>query len=123
EESHGVNLAWIIADHLYKHVPGTKENSVICGIHYVTKITCFLGFCVDDEIKKCSEPIDSKEGSSELRQEHRGLNSSWRDWNASLSEIERGNVWRDYFRGSSLGYAVGGLSRGDGFNDDDDMDE
>ncbi|GJR26016.1 hypothetical protein Tco_1102248 [Tanacetum coccineum] len=75
-------------------------------------------------IKKCSEPIDceywiskmladeldventclkketkmppqAEEGSSELRQEHRGLNLSWRDWNASLSEIKRGNVWRD----------------------------
>ncbi|GKE49353.1 hypothetical protein Tco_1480611 [Tanacetum coccineum] len=26
--------------------------------HYVTKIASFLGYCVDDEIKKCSEPID-----------------------------------------------------------------
>ncbi|GJW12461.1 retrovirus-related pol polyprotein from transposon TNT 1-94 [Tanacetum coccineum] len=95
EESRGVNLAWIIADHLYKHASGTKENSVICVGYYVTKIACFLGYCMDDEIKKCSEPIDSEEGSSEPRQEHGGLNSSWGDWNASLSEIERGNVWRD----------------------------
>ncbi|GKB75406.1 hypothetical protein Tco_0942301 [Tanacetum coccineum] len=188
----------IIADHLYKHAPGTKENSVICAGYNVTKIACFLGYCVDDEIKKCSEPIDCKywiskmladeldventclkketemptqaeEGSSELRKEHGGLNSSWGDWNASLSEIERGNVWRDSmliqnnymlehsmpilyhladqgnqsnqggsyglggddyftstmpdFGGSSSGYAVGGSSRGAGFNDDDDMDE
>ncbi|GJZ60425.1 hypothetical protein Tco_0616241 [Tanacetum coccineum] len=124
EESRGVNLAWIIADHLYKHAPGTKENSVICAGHYVTKIASFLGYCVDDEIKKCSEPIDCEywtskmladeldeentclkketgiptqaaEGSSGPRQEHGGLNTSWGDWNASLSEIERGNVWRD----------------------------
>ncbi|GJY00419.1 hypothetical protein Tco_0357437 [Tanacetum coccineum] len=205
EESRGVNLAWIIADHLYKHAPGTKENSVICVGHYVTKIACFLGYFMDEEIKKCSKPIDceywiskmladeldventclkketempnqAEKGSSEPRQEHRGLNSSWGDWNASLSRIERGNTnnfayptyeppnvppysypyipypypythypnpgnqsnhggsYRlggdDYFtsampdfRGSSLGYAVEGSSRGTGFNDDDDMDE
>ncbi|GJU01899.1 retrovirus-related pol polyprotein from transposon TNT 1-94 [Tanacetum coccineum] len=52
---------WIIADHLYKHAPGTKENSVICAGHYVTKIASFLGYYMDDEIKKCSEPIDFKE--------------------------------------------------------------
>ncbi|GJY83073.1 hypothetical protein Tco_0496449 [Tanacetum coccineum] len=79
--------------------------------------------------------------------------SAWRvehelgDWNTSLIKIERGNVlerlyvdfgiiicceipipfsiiWLDQdFRGSSSGYAVGGSSRGAGFNDDDDMDE
>ncbi|GJQ97414.1 hypothetical protein Tco_0008553 [Tanacetum coccineum] len=37
EESRGVNLAWIIADHLYKHASGTKENSVIYAGHYVRK--------------------------------------------------------------------------------------
>ncbi|GJZ23773.1 hypothetical protein Tco_0561232 [Tanacetum coccineum] len=58
EESRGVNLAWIIVDHLYKHALGTKESSVICAGHYVTKIASSLGYCVDDEIKKCSEPID-----------------------------------------------------------------
>ncbi|GJU20379.1 hypothetical protein Tco_1153721 [Tanacetum coccineum] len=124
EESRGVNLAWIIADHLYKHAPGTKENCVICAGYYVTKIASFLGYYVDEEIKKCSEPIDydywtskmladeldlentclkkenempnqAEEVGSELRQRHRGLNSSSGDWNTSLSEIERGNVWRD----------------------------
>ncbi|GJR11781.1 ribonuclease H-like domain-containing protein [Tanacetum coccineum] len=115
EESRGVNLAWITADHLYKHASGTKENSVICKGHYVTKISCFLGYCMNGDIKKCSKPIDSEywiskmladeldventclkketemptqaeEGSSEPRQEHGGLNSSWRDWNASLNQ-------------------------------------
>nr|GFA17704.1 hypothetical protein [Tanacetum cinerariifolium] len=125
DESREVNLAWIIADHLYKHALKTKENSVICAGHYVTKIACFLGYYVDDEIKKCSEPIDceywiskmlvdeldaentclkketkmltqAEEGSRKPRQEHEGLNSSWGDWNASLSEIKRGNIWRDF---------------------------
>nr|GEV24441.1 hypothetical protein [Tanacetum cinerariifolium] len=124
EESRGVNLAWIIAAYLYKHAPRTKENSVICVGQYVTKIAYFLGYCVDDEIKKCSEPIgceywtskmladeldventclkketkmptQSEEGSRESRKDHGGLNSSWGDWNTNLSEIERGNVWRD----------------------------
>nr|GEY13209.1 hypothetical protein [Tanacetum cinerariifolium] len=34
------------------------------------------------------------QGSSGQRQEHEGLNTSWGDWNASLRETERGNVWR-----------------------------
>nr|GEY06485.1 hypothetical protein [Tanacetum cinerariifolium] len=58
EESCGVNLAWIIVDHMYKHASRTKESSVICAGHYVTKIAISLGYCVDDEIKKSSEPID-----------------------------------------------------------------
>ncbi|GKD47886.1 hypothetical protein Tco_1276862 [Tanacetum coccineum] len=124
EESRGVNLAWIIADHFYKHAPRTKENSVICAGHYVTKIASFLGYYMDEEINKCSEPIDcdywtskmlayeldlentclkkenemptqAEKGGSELRQGHGGLNSSWGYWNTSLSEIEQGNVWRD----------------------------
>ncbi|GJY52440.1 hypothetical protein Tco_0443287 [Tanacetum coccineum] len=231
EESRGVNLPWIIVDYLYKHTSGTKENSLICAGHYVTKIACFLGYYVDEEIKKCLEPIDCEywtskmladeldeentclkkenemptqpeEGSSEPRQDHGGLNTSWGDRNVSLSEIKRGNVWRDSmlirnnymlehsmpilhhfadqgnfvyptyeqpnvppypylyisypypythypnlgnqgnqggsyglggddyftsamldFGGSSSGYAVGGSSRGAGFNDDDDIDE
>ncbi|GKA87096.1 hypothetical protein Tco_0808807 [Tanacetum coccineum] len=104
EESRGVNLAWIIADHLYKHAPGTKENSVICVGHYVTKIACFLGYCVNDEIKKCLERL--------------------------IMSIDIEDVWYDYFtsampdfRVSTTGNEVGSSSRGDGFNDDDDMDE
>nr|GEX80557.1 hypothetical protein [Tanacetum cinerariifolium] len=39
-------------------VLGTKESSVICACHYVTKIAISLGYCLDDEIKKCLQPID-----------------------------------------------------------------
>ncbi|GJZ61051.1 hypothetical protein Tco_0617188, partial [Tanacetum coccineum] len=124
EELHGVNLAWIVPDHLYKHAPGTKESSVICASHYVTKIARSLGYYEDDEIRKCLElinyeywttkmlakeldkenqrllketgiPTQAEIGSSEQRHEPRGLNTSWGDWNASLNEVERGNVWRD----------------------------
>ncbi|GJZ18539.1 hypothetical protein Tco_0554662 [Tanacetum coccineum] len=66
EQSRGVNLAWIIADHLYKHASGTKENSVICTGHYVTRIASFLGYCVDDEIKKYSKPIDCEYWTSKM---------------------------------------------------------
>ncbi|GJW37360.1 hypothetical protein Tco_0060280 [Tanacetum coccineum] len=45
--------------------------------------------------KKTRIPTQAVEGSSGPRQEHGGLNTNWGDWNASLSEIERGNVWRD----------------------------
>ncbi|GJS93576.1 hypothetical protein Tco_0800544 [Tanacetum coccineum] len=82
----------------------------------------------------------AEEGSREPRQDHEGLNSSLGDWNASLSEIERGNVWRDsmlmrnnYMLEHSMpilhhfanqGNEVEGSSRGAGFNDvDDNMDE
>ncbi|GJS93974.1 hypothetical protein Tco_0800942 [Tanacetum coccineum] len=66
EESRGVNLAWIIVDHLYKYAPRTKENSVICAGHYVTKIASYLGYCMDDEIKKFSEPIDYEYWTSKM---------------------------------------------------------
>ncbi|GKB74612.1 hypothetical protein Tco_0936024 [Tanacetum coccineum] len=96
EESRGVNLAWIIADHLYKHAPGTKKNSVIYAGHYTSKM---LADELDEENtclkKETGIPTQAAEGSSGPRKEHGGLNTSWGDWNTSLSEIERGNVWRD----------------------------
>ncbi|GJZ40093.1 hypothetical protein Tco_0586656 [Tanacetum coccineum] len=147
EESRGVNLAWIIADHLYKHAPRTKENSVICAGHYVTKIACFLGYCVDEEIKKCSELIDCdywtskmladeldmentclkketemptqvEEGSREPRQEHGGNQGG----HYGLGGDDYFTSVMPDFGGSYSGNAVGGSSRGAGFNDDD-MDE
>nr|GEU87738.1 hypothetical protein [Tanacetum cinerariifolium] len=42
EESHGVNLSWIIVDHLYKHAPRMKESNVIC--------TVTLGMFTEDEV-------------------------------------------------------------------------
>ncbi|GKB90640.1 ribonuclease H-like domain-containing protein, partial [Tanacetum coccineum] len=123
EESHRINLAWVIAEHLCKHARGLKENSLICGGHYVTKITKSLGYLADEEVAKCSESIECEKYTSKMlvseldeenctllqstqvpslprgarkqRHEPSGLNSSWGDWNASLNEIERGNVWRD----------------------------
>ncbi|GJZ47216.1 hypothetical protein Tco_0601048 [Tanacetum coccineum] len=110
-------------EHLCKHALGLKENSLICGGRYVTKIAKSLGYLVDEEASKCSEPIECEKwtekmlageldmdnytllGSTSLpqsprvakkqRQELSGLNSSWGDWNASLNEIEPRNVWRD----------------------------
>nr|GFA33763.1 hypothetical protein [Tanacetum cinerariifolium] len=36
EESRGINLAWVIAEHVCKHTLGLKENSLICGGPIVT---------------------------------------------------------------------------------------
>ncbi|GJX81009.1 hypothetical protein Tco_0329158 [Tanacetum coccineum] len=46
-------------------------------------------------LKETGIPTQAGIGSSEQRQELRVLNTSWGDWNASLNEVERGNVWRD----------------------------
>ncbi|GJW04381.1 hypothetical protein Tco_1563237 [Tanacetum coccineum] len=86
EESLGINLAWVIAEHLNKHAPGLKENSLIFGGHFVTKIAKSLGKTID-----CWD----QHRYHHHRQEPSGLNSNWDDWNAILNEIERGNVWRD----------------------------
>ncbi|GJT48057.1 hypothetical protein Tco_0974214 [Tanacetum coccineum] len=46
-------------------------------------------------LKETRIPTQAEIGSSEQRHEPRGLNTSWGDWNASLNEVECGNVWRD----------------------------
>ncbi|GJW10896.1 hypothetical protein Tco_1576723 [Tanacetum coccineum] len=43
--------------HKLMHSPGLKENSLICGGHYVTKIAHSLGYLNEEEVAKCSEPI------------------------------------------------------------------
>ncbi|GJR97553.1 hypothetical protein Tco_0269727 [Tanacetum coccineum] len=58
EELRGINLAWVIAEHLCKHALGLKENSLICRDQYVTKIAHSLGYLNDKEVAKCSEPIE-----------------------------------------------------------------
>ncbi|GKF74590.1 hypothetical protein Tco_0220922 [Tanacetum coccineum] len=123
KESQGINLAWVIAEHLCKRAPGLKENSLICGGHYVTKIAHSLGYLNDEEVEKCSKPIKYETWTSKMlenkldedtytliqtkqvapqpsqtrrqRQESRGLDSSWGDWNAHLNEIKHRDVWRD----------------------------
>ncbi|GKE31582.1 hypothetical protein Tco_1450904 [Tanacetum coccineum] len=88
-----------------------KENILIYGGHYVTKIAHSLGYLNEKEVAKCSEPIECEtwtvkmleneldEGNHTLmqteqeapvhgqarweRQEPRGLDSSWGDWNTS----------------------------------------
>ncbi|GKF02849.1 hypothetical protein Tco_0029772 [Tanacetum coccineum] len=110
-------MAWVIAEHLCKHASGLKENSLVCGGHYVTKIAHSLGYLNEEEVAKCSEPVEYEtwtikmlankldEGTHTLmqtvqeapqpgqarrqRQEPRWLDSSWGDWNANLNEIER----------------------------------
>ncbi|GJT14625.1 hypothetical protein Tco_0861667 [Tanacetum coccineum] len=50
--------AWVIAGHLCKHALGLKDNSLICGGHYVTKIAHSLGYLNEEEVAKCSKPIE-----------------------------------------------------------------
>ncbi|GJR96631.1 hypothetical protein Tco_0268805 [Tanacetum coccineum] len=101
EESWGINLAWVIAEHLCKHAPGLKENSLICGGHYVTKISHLLGMLANELDEGTHSLIPTEQEAPQPRQarrqsqEPRGLDSSWGDWNASLNEIERRDVWRD----------------------------
>ncbi|GJW72138.1 putative reverse transcriptase domain-containing protein [Tanacetum coccineum] len=66
EESRGVNLAWVIAEHLSKHALGLKENSLIFGGHYVTKIAKSLGYLVNEELTKCSEPIECENWTEKM---------------------------------------------------------
>nr|GEV12235.1 hypothetical protein [Tanacetum cinerariifolium] len=91
EESRGINLAWVIAEHLCKHASGLKENSLICGAHYVTKIAQSLGYIMDEEVEKCSKPIEcekwtTKTLASELDEDVHSL---------FLNKSERKDVWRD----------------------------
>ncbi|GKA96404.1 retrovirus-related pol polyprotein from transposon TNT 1-94 [Tanacetum coccineum] len=112
--------------------------------HYVTRITSFLSYYVDEEIKKCLEPIEcdywtSKMLANELDEENTclkketGIPTQAAKGSSGPREEHRGGSYGlgggDYFtsamldfRGSSSGYAVGGSFRVDGFNDDD-MDE
>nr|GEV50983.1 hypothetical protein [Tanacetum cinerariifolium] len=48
----------------------------------------------DSRIMKAQE-LTTKTSERRQSQEPRGLDSSWGDWNASLNEIERMDVWRD----------------------------
>nr|GEV78018.1 hypothetical protein [Tanacetum cinerariifolium] len=127
EESCGVNLDWMIADHLYKYASRTKENSVICAGYYVTRITSILGYCVDDEIKKCSELINCKYWTSRMLADELDEKNTCLKKEAGIptQAAEGSNGQRqkhEDFGGSSLGYAVVGSSKDAGFNDDD-MDE
>ncbi|GJT15434.1 hypothetical protein Tco_0874140 [Tanacetum coccineum] len=75
DEGHNANVAWILAGYLSKKASGLKKKSEIYGGRFVTKIAKKLGFYNDKELAKCSKPI--------------------KNWNASLNDIKRRDVWRD----------------------------
>ncbi|GJU02080.1 hypothetical protein Tco_1112418 [Tanacetum coccineum] len=85
EESHGINLAWVIAEHLCKHALRLKENSLICGGHYVTKISNLLGYLVNEEVRECLELIKCKKWTTKMLANELDF----------LNEIEHMDVWRD----------------------------
>ncbi|GKB54241.1 hypothetical protein Tco_0904994 [Tanacetum coccineum] len=71
EESRGINLAWVIVEHLFKYALRLKENSLICG-----------------------EAPQLGQARREI-QEPKGLDSSWGDWNENYNKIKHRDVWRD----------------------------
>ncbi|GJV69182.1 hypothetical protein Tco_1484691 [Tanacetum coccineum] len=119
EESRGINLAWVIAEHLCKHDLGLKENSLICGGHYVTKIASSLGYLMDEEVMKCSKPIEcekwtSKMLANELDEDIYTLMQTGRVTpQPSQARRQRQEL-------SVLGYEIGGSSTG--FHGDNDFD-
>nr|GEX64212.1 hypothetical protein [Tanacetum cinerariifolium] len=86
EESRGIILAWVLAEHLCKHALGLKGNSLICGVHYVTKIAKSLGVPYEGRSGEVFRADWIEEKGQ--RQQPSGLNSSWGDWNTSLNEIK-----------------------------------
>ncbi|GJY99802.1 hypothetical protein Tco_0517232 [Tanacetum coccineum] len=83
----------------HEHILTLPEFAVVLGLFTKDEISKMLADELDVEntclTKETEMPTQGEEGSSKPRKEHRGLNSSWRDWNTSLSDIDRGNVWRD----------------------------
>ncbi|GJW29240.1 hypothetical protein Tco_0046115 [Tanacetum coccineum] len=134
----------LVVGSLVHRIARTKESSVIYVGHYVTKIANSLRYCVNDEIKKCSKPIDceywtTKMLAKELDEKNQsllketGIPTQVGIGSGEQRQEPRGGSYGlggdDYFTsampdfgGNSLGYAVGGSSGGAGFNDED-MDE
>nr|GEU75806.1 ribonuclease H-like domain-containing protein [Tanacetum cinerariifolium] len=100
EESRGINLAWVIFEHRCKHAPGLKENSLICGDLIESKTWAAKMF--ENELDEGTNTLlqikhiaTQPSQTGRQKQEPRGLDSSWGDWNTSLNEIERRGVWID----------------------------
>nr|GEU90390.1 hypothetical protein [Tanacetum cinerariifolium] len=115
-----------VDDKLFNHDAywvGSKERCQKRDLWLMSALDESHGYLVDEEVAKCSEPIESEKWTAKMlaselhenihtllqttrvappprearrkRQERIGLNSSWGDWNASLNENERRDVWRD----------------------------
>ncbi|GJS08104.1 hypothetical protein Tco_0364900 [Tanacetum coccineum] len=139
KESQGINLAWVIAEHLCKHDSGLKENSLIYRGHYVTKFARSLGYLNEEEVAKCSEPIECETWTVKMlaneldeethtlieteqkepqpgqarreRQEPRGLDSSSPSFGGDHYEAHGDGYHADSIVPSS-GYEIGGSSTG-----------
>ncbi|GJT79582.1 hypothetical protein Tco_1053924, partial [Tanacetum coccineum] len=127
-------------EHLCKHAPGLKENSLICGDHYVTKITKSLGYLMNEEVGKCSKPIECEKWTTKMLANELDLENytllqptlsppPTREGREKRQEPSGLNLSKGYFAGSmpnfrgtsivpSSGYEVGGSSRA--IQDDDD---
>ncbi|GJZ66152.1 hypothetical protein Tco_0622848 [Tanacetum coccineum] len=129
EESRSIKLAWLIAEHLCKHALELKENSLICGGHYLTKIAKSLGYLVDEEVAKYSELIECEKWTEKMLAGELDLENH--AFLGSTSLLPPPKVAREQrqepslmpsFEGTSIvpssSYEVGGSSRA--IQDDDD---
>ncbi|GJU38910.1 hypothetical protein Tco_1191867 [Tanacetum coccineum] len=90
------SLVHRLAEHRSKYDSGLKENSLICGGHYVTKISKSLGYLVDEEIVKCSEPIECEKWTEKMLAGELDLENYTLLGSTLLSQPPRhGNVWKD----------------------------
>ncbi|GJU06908.1 hypothetical protein Tco_1123338 [Tanacetum coccineum] len=132
KEKHFVNVAWVIAEYLCKGAPGIREISDICGGHYVTKRARSLGYLVNDEVNKCSEPIECEEWTAknftkEFDTEYMSLQQHEFEGyqGAPKDDYIFTSTMLGYGRNSivpSLGYEIGGSSRRV-HDDDDEMND
>ncbi|GJR67985.1 hypothetical protein Tco_0014050 [Tanacetum coccineum] len=84
------SLVHRLSENPCKHARGLKENSLICRGHYVTKIAKSLEYLADEEVSKCSEPIECEKWTSKM------LVSELDEENYTfLNETEQRDVWRD----------------------------
>nr|GEV48067.1 hypothetical protein [Tanacetum cinerariifolium] len=118
EESHGINLAWVIVEHLCKHAPWLKENSLICRGHYVTKIPKSLGYLVNKEVEKCSESIECEKWTSKMLANELDL-ENFTLLRPTLSPPPTRVAREQRQEPHSLGYEVGGSSTTMQEDDDD----
>ncbi|GJT04462.1 hypothetical protein Tco_0838924 [Tanacetum coccineum] len=108
-----------------------KENSLIYGGHYVTKIAKSLGYLVKEEVEKCSEPIECEKWTTKMLVNELDLENYTLlrpTLSPPLTRVPREQRQEPSsmpsFRGTSIvpssGYEVGGSSRS--IQDEDDED-
>nr|GEX15015.1 hypothetical protein [Tanacetum cinerariifolium] len=118
EGSRGINLAWVIAEHLCKHAQGLKENNLIYRVHYVTKIEKSLGYLMNEEVEKCLELIEYEKWTTKMLAYELDL-ENYTLLRPTLSPL-RTKEEREREQRKEPSYKVGGSSRARQDENDDD---